>query len=173
MLDYILVRISQFQRDLVIVLDNAEDLISNDKVNFKPLVSNFLTKIPKLKMLLTSSLRLQNVKDFTEETILLFELSALQTMQLFAKLTRPITMREQNELLKIKPDTDKYPSERGVEPRKVQDHHLFRLMCGNPATVTMLAPMLVDTERPLTLATLYKTMTSNQVADHEMEDGVS
>jgi len=77
-------------------------------------------------------------------------------MVLFTKLTRPLPLKEVNELLKIKPDIKKYPSERSMQdPRKLQDHHLFRLLCGNPASITMMAPMLSDTERPMTLTDLY------------------
>jgi hypothetical protein len=79
-MDYILTKISQFQKETLMVFDNSEDLIAYDKNSFKQLVSTFLTKIPKLKILLTSNVRLQSVKDFTEETILLYELSALQSM---------------------------------------------------------------------------------------------
>jgi hypothetical protein len=170
-LDYILTKISQFQKETLMVFDNSEDLIAYDKNSFKQLVSTFLTKIPKLKILLTSNVRLQSVKDFTEETILLYELSALQSMQLFSKLTRPIPMKESNELMKIKPDVTKYPHERGVEPKKAHDHHLFRLMCGNPATITMLAPMLTDTEHPMTLASLYQAMTAD--GGNSSEDGLT
>ena len=75
---------------------------------------------------------------------------------MFKNLTRPITQKEINELLRTKPDFKKYPSEKCLaEPRKLQDHHLFRMIGGNPSMIVILAPLLTDTERTLDLPALY------------------
>lgn len=69
-----LIKIQAFQKDMIMVLDNAEDLIQFCKDSFKKLISKMLTKVPKLKILLTSICRLQSIREHTEETIPLFEL---------------------------------------------------------------------------------------------------
>lgn len=144
---------------MLIVLDNADDLIAFDKANFKWVLHQIVEIIPTCKVLLTSNIRLQSIKDYSEEVILLYELSTHESLSLFTKLSRPIKIQEQNELLKQSADIQKFPAEKNMPyPRKLHDHHLFRLMCGNPATIVMLAPMLADTERPLTLTGLYRIL---------------
>jgi hypothetical protein len=92
-------------------------------------------------------------------------------MTLFTQLSRILTTREINELLKTKPDIKKYPSERNQTlPKKLHEHHLFRMIGGNPSMVVILAPMLADTERAMDLVGLYKTLCEDQLSHEEGED---
>lgn len=68
---------------MIMILDNAEDLIQFGRDSFKKLISQMLTKVPKLKILLTSICRLQTLKDHTEEIVLLYELEKIQAVVLF------------------------------------------------------------------------------------------
>ena len=75
--------------------------------------------------------------------------------------------------MKTKPDYNKYPSEKSIEePKKLQDHHLFRMLGGNPSMIVILAPMLTDTERTLDLAALYKTLCQDRLENEKDEDGM-
>lgn len=92
-------------------------------------------------------------------------------MTLFSQLSRILTNREINELLKTKPDIKKYPSERNQTfPKKLHEHHLFRMIGGNPSMVVILAPMLADTEHAMDLVGLYKTLCDDQLSHEQGED---
>ena len=58
------------------------------------------------------------------------------------------------------------------EPKKLQDHHLFRMLGGNPSMIVILAPMLADTEQTLDLAALYKTLCQDRLENEKDEDGM-
>jgi Cdc6-like AAA superfamily ATPase len=90
--DLILEKIASLEQKVLLVIDNAEDLITFDKTthknSFKQLVQYFLNQVPNLKILLTTRQRLKLQSDFNEEVILLYGLPALQSEILFAKLSR-------------------------------------------------------------------------------------
>jgi hypothetical protein len=92
--------------------------------------------------------------------MLIYGLPTAQAATLFTKLTsKVISQKEVNDLLRIKPDFVKYPSEKNLPvPRKLQDHHFFRMIDGNPSLIHVLAPMLADTEHNLDLVGLYRTL---------------
>ena len=75
----ILEKLASIQRNILLVLDNAEDLIKNDKHNFKTLVSYFLNQVPTLKVLLTTRCRLKmsHESSVTEEIMLIHGLPVL------------------------------------------------------------------------------------------------
>lgn len=164
--DLILEKIASLEQKVLLVIDNAEDLITFDKTthknSFKQIVKYFLNQVPNLKILLTTRQRLKLQSDFNEEVILLYGLPALQSEILFAKLSRQLLPKEINELLKTTPDYTKYPSEKKfAPPKKLHDHHLFRMIGGNPSMIVILAPILADTERPMDLVGLYLTLCQN------------
>jgi hypothetical protein len=66
-------------------------------------------------------------------------------------------------LLKYKPDANKYPHLKNDRPEKPYDHHLFKLIGGNPQSILLIAPMLNDPYKSLTLVELYKELTSEQI----------
>ena len=47
-------KIAIIDGNIVLVIDNAEDLISNERNDFKTLISMMLTRVPQMKVLLTS-----------------------------------------------------------------------------------------------------------------------
>lgn len=78
---------------------------------------------------------------------------------------RVISTREQNELMKIKPDLAKYPHLKWEKVEKLHDHHLFKLIGGNPQSILLVAPMLNDPIKSLSLADLYHLYTSDKMTD--------
>ena len=71
----ILSKIASIDNDILFVIDNAEDLIQNDKSNFKTLISMILQRVPYLKVFITSRIRLTSTEDFKEELIFLNNLN--------------------------------------------------------------------------------------------------
>lgn len=115
----ILEKFASIQKKILLVIDNAEDLISSDdKHNFKTLVLYFLNQVPMLKILMTTRCRLKMHNDLNEEIMLIYGLPSLQSMLLFTQLSRQITPKEIHELLKTKPDFKKYPTEKSLPPPK-------------------------------------------------------
>ena len=53
-LQAILAKISIIDGDIVLVIDNAEELIVNERSDFSMLISMMLTRVSHLKILLTS-----------------------------------------------------------------------------------------------------------------------
>jgi hypothetical protein len=172
----IISKISYYKDDILLVIDNCEDLIVNDRANFKLLLSVMLAKIPSITILLTTRVRLGSaVNEANEDIIVLNGLNNLQTEALLKrKLSRPITIAEQNTLMKIVPDFNKYPQERGLKVNKLHEHHLFKLLGGNPQSIILIAPLLDDPLRNMQLIDLYKMLTSNQLCEilrsEEIED---
>lgn len=54
----------------------------------------------------------------------------------------------------------------------MQDHHLFKLIGGNPQSILMIAPMLKDPHHAITLAELYKMLTNNLLVNDWGEEEV-
>lgn len=127
-------KISFIKEEILFVIDNCEDLIEGDTSNFKILISMILAKIPVIKILMTTRVRLgSGLNEANEEIIVLNGLNNLQTEALLRrKLSRQISIAEQNALLKVEPDYSRYPQEKGEKPYKVHEHHLFKLLGGNP-----------------------------------------
>ena len=92
------------------------------------------------------------------------------------KVNRPITQAEQNALFQIIPDFAKYPSEKGLRPNQLFEHHLFKLLGGNPQSIMLVSPLLNDPHKKIKLADLYKMLTSNQLCEmlksEDIEDAV-
>jgi hypothetical protein len=67
----IISKISYVKEEILFVIDNCEELIENDRQDFKVLVAMMLAKIPSIKILLTTRIRLGIVKEANEEIIVL------------------------------------------------------------------------------------------------------
>ena len=78
------------------MIDNAEDLISKDKNDLKILISLILQRVPQMKVLLTSRIRLTPTAEFKEEIIILNSLTNAQSAVLFRSITREISGKEIN-----------------------------------------------------------------------------
>ena len=93
-LNALLFRIGQLKGRVLFVIDNAEDLILNDKVNFRNAVRLMLLTCSNMKLVLTSRQRLSSLPEVAEEIVLVDELSMLASMQLFKHMTREIPLAE-------------------------------------------------------------------------------
>ena len=67
--------------------------------------------------------------------------------------------------MKIKPDLKKYPHLKWEKVDKLHDHHLFKLIGGNPQSILLVAPMLNDPIKSLSLVDLYHLYTSEKMND--------
>ena len=67
--------------------------------------------------------------------------------------------------MKIKPDPTKYPQESQAKLSKLHEHHLFKLLGGNPQSIILIAPLLDDPLRNMSLVNLYELLTSNQLCE--------
>lgn len=160
----ILTKINIIDGNILLVIDNAEDLITKDKNDFKILISLILQRVPQLKVLLTSRNRLTSTSEFKEEIIILNNLSNAQSAVLFRTMTRDIGHKEIKDLISEKPDFVKYPNEKEKWPyKKFHDHHLFTLLNGNPQAIILVAPLLADREKNLNLVRLYRKLTSEEL----------
>lgn len=68
-------KISIIDGEILLVIDNAEGLIINERNDFAMLVSMILTRVSQLKILLTSQRPLQTTLEFKEDRIILGNLS--------------------------------------------------------------------------------------------------
>jgi hypothetical protein len=75
----------------VLVIDNCEDLIQNDKVNFRNVVRLMLLTCTNMKLVLTSRIRMASLPECTEELLIVGELNMLASWQLFKQMTREIS----------------------------------------------------------------------------------
>ena len=74
----------------MLVIDNCEDLIQNDKVNFRNVVRLMLLTCTNMKLVLTSRIRMASLPECTEELLIVGELNMLASWQLFKQMTREI-----------------------------------------------------------------------------------
>lgn len=117
----------------MIVIDNAEELIHNDKINFRNVVTKMLSDCLRVKVLLTSRIRLSSLSDNPEQIFIVNPLSNTHSFALFKHQTRDIPIKEQKDLLAIEPDYEKYKEEEGKKaPTRLENHHFFNLLGGNP-----------------------------------------
>ena len=71
---------SYIKEDILLVIDNCSDLITQDKQNFKVLISTILATISSIKILLTTRIRLgSSVNEANEEIVVLSGLTTSQT----------------------------------------------------------------------------------------------
>ena len=132
-----------------------------------------LNIIKKLQILITSRIRLTSTPNLNEEIILLDKLNNQQSAVMFKKITRDIPAREEKMLLKEKPDFEKYPTEVDNWPyKRFYQHHLFTLLNGNPQSINLVAPLLLDNEKHLDLVHLYRLLTSEKLFNELRKDNV-
>ena len=74
-LNLILSKISIIEGDILIVFDNVEEIISNERNELKMLLSMMLTRVRHLKILLTTRYRLTSTVEFKEDIIILNKLN--------------------------------------------------------------------------------------------------
>lgn len=65
-------KISYIKEEILLVIDNCEELIENDRLNFKIVLSVFFATINSIKILLTTRMRLgSGISEAQEEIIVL------------------------------------------------------------------------------------------------------
>ena len=84
--------------NILLVIDNAEDLIMGDQHDFRMLISLILSSVPDIKVIITSRKLLKSTEDFREESIIINNLSRINSAVLFRAMTRPISQKEINKL---------------------------------------------------------------------------
>jgi hypothetical protein len=140
------------------------------------LISTILATISSIKILLTTRIRLGSpVNEANEEIVVLSGLKNSQTCTLIKKkVNRLITQAEQNALMNVQPNFTKYPQEKTEFPRELHDHHLFKLLGGNPQSIMLITPLLNDPSLNIKLVDLYKMLTTNKLCEilknEEIED---
>jgi len=85
------------------------------------------------------------------------------------KAGRPILPKEVNELLAVEPNPKVYRNYKKKPIKKLEQHHLFELLGGNPQAILLLAPLLSNQEKQYQLKDLYN-MVQSQKTDGALED---
>ena len=75
---------------ILLVIDNAEDLIRSDRNDFKMLLSLILQGVQDIKVIITSRILLRSMEDFREESIIINNLTPQHSSVLFKAMTRLI-----------------------------------------------------------------------------------
>lgn len=65
------------------VIDNAEDLITNDKSNFRIVIQHILLACSNIKIVITSRFRLSSLQEETEDVIIIEPISMAASVKLF------------------------------------------------------------------------------------------
>ena len=113
-------------------------------------------------------------RDFKEDQIILDKLSSAQSLNLFKEvMARDLDQYEINQLLQVKPDPEKYPDERFKTYIKLEDHHFFTILNGNPQSIILVASLFTDQQRRLTLKQVYKKLTDDELAKVMSEEGIA
>lgn len=163
-LNLLLSKISMIEGTILLVIDNADELIQNDRISFINLLTQMLRRLPQLRIMITS--RIQIDSEFTQDLMVLPSLSRIQACNLFKKLTRELTKQDIDGLMRLKPNFDRYPQEQAKFPyKKLHEHHFFNLLGGNPQSISLVAPLLTDPSQCLSLDGLYELLQSQQIYD--------
>lgn len=146
---------SIIEGNILLVIDNAENLITQQRSELQVILSMMLTQVSTLRILLTSQRALQPATDFKEELILLQGLTNSQSAELFKEVCgREIDESELRELLDTKPNKIRYPTEQYKQYEHFHEHHLFALLNGNPQSINFVASQLAEPHNT-TLKTIY------------------
>ena len=79
-------KISYIKDEILLVIDNCEELIENDRQNFKLLISTILATISSIKILLTTRIRLgSGINEANEDIVVLSGLNNIQTLALMKR----------------------------------------------------------------------------------------
>ena len=87
------------EEQVLLILDNVEDLLYYDKPAFRVLINELLINCPSLHILMTSRTTLGALQDASEKILVLGELSAYFTVELFRSRAREIDEGEIKELM--------------------------------------------------------------------------
>jgi hypothetical protein len=154
---------------LLVVFDNAEELIYHDKKEFRKLVTELLERCPTLKFLMTSRVLLGSLQDIHEKTVLIEELETEYAIKLFNSRAREIKQKEKEELMNYKPE-NMVPIEDNEQAKLTNNYEkLFKILSGNPHAIILAAPLL----HKKSLKELFIMLDSPNLAECLAVDGVT
>jgi len=146
-------------RQVLLVMSNAEELLSKDKQKFVFTIYMLLSRLPGLKILLISRINLGSLPDLTEKVYDLPPLDARSAIALLEKRSpRLINTNELNELFK---EVKSSPNELKV---KFEGHKLMLLLGGHPQAISLAATLL----QYRTLKEIYQELMQNGLNVEEM-----
>ena len=157
-------------KDVLLVLDNAEDPITNDQVKFSVILESIIDFCTKTRILVTSRTPLNMVGNNIEKIYRLEPMPKDSAFKLLiSKAPRRISNDEIKELLFCDVPRDsnlgqsinvQFNMRRGDE-LKLVDHPLAILLGGHPQAISLAAPMLKDK----TLKNLFLTFCKTNLMD--------
>lgn len=127
------------EKEVLIIIDNAENVINNDRDRFLGLIHRILGDLPKVKALITSRTHLRSVSDLTEKVYNLLPLDPKSAVHLL----------ERRSPRQIDPDEVKglfYNKEESKDLNNgnlnVKDHRLMQILSGHPQAISLTAASL-------------------------------
>ncbi|CAI2359291.1 unnamed protein product [Moneuplotes crassus] len=134
--------VHSFLRDkqILLILDNCEDPIDSDEVNFTKEIESILDECSESKFLLTSRTALELRSHHKEMQFPLESLSNEASVRcLFEKAPRKISPNEIKELfVATRFNSSRYPN----KSLFLKNHPLFLLLGGHPQAISLAAPLL-------------------------------
>ncbi len=156
------------EKDVLLILDNAEDSLNKDRVCMLSVLHFLLTKIPKLKILVTSRIAIGPLEDYSEKIHTLYPLDPESAVILLEKRApRDIDEKEFTELVdegeadSICQITNPWYGEEGSELRS---NKLMHLLAGHPQAISLAAALL----HTKTMTELYQELSENSIQPNEM-----
>ncbi|CAI2380040.1 unnamed protein product [Moneuplotes crassus] len=153
-------------KEMLLVLDNCEDPLADDCVQFVSQIDNILSECPKMKMLLTSRKYINKLEHNIEVPYHLNALSPQTSIKLLLeKVQRKISNQEIQELLHYKIPDD-HPVHQhfpiiDISTTTLSNHPFTMLLGGHPQAIALAAPMLEHE----TLLELFKQLLDTNVMD--------
>ena len=150
---------------LLIIIDNAEDPLNKDKINFQEFLREILSRHPNIKILLTSRTQVGELADISGKVYGLNPLSRESALELLEKRSpRKIEEEEYIELIRTtaEQETGWGMKESDELEMHMGDHKLMQILAGHPQTISMAAALLQEECR---LIDLYHNITKTNVLE--------
>eukprot|EP00826_Nyctotherus_ovalis_P058231 TRINITY_DN798_c0_g1_i2.p1 TRINITY_DN798_c0_g1~~TRINITY_DN798_c0_g1_i2.p1 ORF type:complete len:1311 (-),score=269.74 TRINITY_DN798_c0_g1_i2:1305-5237(-) len=148
-------------KEILLIIDNAEDTLNKDKFKFLNMIQTLLNKLPKLKILVTSRTHLGSLPDLTEKVYNLLPLDSNSSVLLLERRApRQISTGEIDELFNERAVSD------GVENThsSFEGHRLMQLLAGHPQAISLAATLL----QGRTVKEAYQELLSASLRINEM-----
>ena len=177
--------------EVLLVFDDADQVLNNDRGSFRDLVEIILLTCPKIKILITSRTSVGGgLQGFTEKVYDLAHLDKMNAKELFLlRAPRPIQDSEIIELMEYRPTTSELeymqslqsshddnthsqtknnqggfwnkPSNKKITEQPLEDHLIMGILGGHPQSINLAAALLVDRS----LKGLFKLLTSKPLLE--------
>lgn len=149
------------EKEVLLVIDNAEDTLNKDKFKFLNMIQTLLNKLPRLKILVTSRTHLGSLPDLTEKVYNLLPLDSNSSVLLLERRApRHISTGEIDELFHERAVSD------GVDDAhsSFESHRLMQLLAGHPQAISLAATLL----QGRTVKEAYQELLSTSLRINEM-----